>query len=93
MRLIDGDKLHDLLEVRCKLTSGTSRKAFGVVIEDVCNAPTIDPVKHGRWVITRNGNFIRNTCSVCNSFLDSDDSCIMDTYSYCPSCGARMDAP
>ena len=90
MRLIDADELREMW-----LNNGLNEQIYdtNAVLDSIDNAPTIDQVKYGRWVITRNGNFIRNTCSVCNSFLDSDDSCIMDTYSYCPSCGARMDAP
>ena len=89
MRLIDADELREMW-----LNNGLNEQIYdtNAVLDSIDNVPTIDPVKHGRWVITRNGNFIRNTCSVCNSFLDSDDSCVMDTYSYCPSCGARMDA-
>lgn len=43
--------------------------------------PTIDPVKHGRWVMqgTAYG------CSLCG------EGVIHPFHNYCPNCGARMD--
>lgn len=48
------------------------------VIEEL---PTIDPVKHGRWVMqgTAYG------CSLCG------EGVIHPFHNYCPNCGARMD--
>ena len=47
----------------------------------VNNMPTIDPVKHGRWVMqgTAYG------CSLCG------EGVIHPFHNYCPNCGARMD--
>ena len=41
--------------------------------------PSVEPVKHGRWIV--------NECSLCG-FLTTEwvGSC-----HYCPNCGARMD--
>lgn len=50
-----------------------------------------DKATHGCWIVTREGNYLKNTCSVCGLVLKSDDSCIADTYDYCPKCGAEMD--
>lgn len=62
------------------------------VTELIANAPTIDPVKHGKWTRSyetgsqdydtmRN---IRYRCSECNK------KAMWDT-EYCPHCGSRMD--
>ena len=58
--------------------------------------PTIDadPIKHGKWIRildTRFGEKLNDIigCSVCNIYFSSMD---MIRRSYCPNCGARMDA-
>lgn len=75
MRLIDLDKLPN----------------GRVEWEDIANAPTVDPVKHGRWVDDFRGAeefplFRKGwKCSVCGS---------RNTYGkpkYCMNCGAQMD--
>ena len=56
------------------------------------DAPTIDTVKHGKWLIMPKRAFcefnsvtaVRYMCSEC-----ANDSSFM--YPYCHSCGARMD--
>lgn len=57
--------------------------------------PTIDPVKHGRWVGTEFDGyadgypvFYEWACSNCGCVFEDDEP----TYNYCPNCGARMDA-
>lgn len=59
--------------------SDTYDKAFiiGVLEEQ----PTIDPVKHGRWIMqgTAYG------CSLCG------EGVIHPFHNYCPNCGARME--
>lgn len=45
--------------------------------EDIVNAPTIDPVKHGRWMGT--------VCSACGESFSEYYDC-----KFCPNCGARM---
>lgn len=49
-------------------------------------------MEHGRWIVTKERNFLRNTCPRCGGYIDSDDSCIVDTHRYCPFCGLPMDA-
>lgn len=54
-------------------------------------APTIDPVKHGRWidtgeyVTTAYGHLDIYKCSACNAEVTIDDH-----DSFCPNCGADM---
>lgn len=40
--------------------------------------PTVDPVKHGRWMGT--------VCSACGESFSEYYDC-----NYCPNCGAKMD--
>jgi len=53
-----------------------------------------EPIKHGKWIRildTRFGEKLNDIigCSVCNIYFSSMD---MIRRSYCPNCGARMDA-
>lgn len=41
MRLIDADALYDKIESRYKASKGQERKAYGLSIDDVCDAKTI----------------------------------------------------
>lgn len=75
-RLIDADRLKVVLEKNFGHTGGAS------VLEQLINVqPTIDPVKHGRWVMqgTAYG------CSLCG------ESVIHPFHNYCPNCGAEME--
>lgn len=62
-------------------------RACGVydMIDDLENAPTVDPVKHGYWIREPNCWY---RCSECGSHYPS----IADNmnYHYCPDCGAMM---
>lgn len=57
------------------------------IIESV---PTIDPVKHGKWLNTSTDipNLLMNVCSECGFQYPS---AIRPRFNYCPNCGARMD--
>lgn len=51
------------------------------------NAPTIDPVRHGRWVPTEEMEEIYDEtyrCTECGFEMPGE-------WKYCPNCGARMD--
>ena len=106
MRLIDGDALlrklktakegsmvavKHIQEHEVYTAESIALTTFSIV-EDVINkVPTIDPMKHGMWVIKEHDkdfpeNFAR--CSICGfpvgRWWGQDN--------YCPNCGARMDA-
>lgn len=51
-------------------------------------AADVQPVKHGRWMLTNNPNFRK--CSECYAWWGRDtvDNCFTN---YCPKCGAKMD--
>lgn len=42
--LIERDALYDKMEVRYKFSSGEAHKVYGTVIDDICDAPSIDAV-------------------------------------------------
>lgn len=76
MRLIDADTLPKF--------TGTALSAADVAMA-VENAPTIDPVKHGKWLLTPTWWAY---CSVCGMEPPNESN---ETTDYCPNCGARMD--
>ena len=88
MRLIDADALLERLNEVYKGTSLYSDWIWflGIASKEVHDTPTIDPVKHGRWVYA--GSSIEKVyeCSECGQveFGEEHDN-------YCPNCGARMD--
>ena len=51
----------------------------------------IEPVRRGRWeglMLTSYPPKYRKQCSVCRYM-----ACTSENYHYCPSCGAKMEAP
>ena len=85
MRLIDADALiaeYDRVHIGAP---GAARK----LIEE---APTIDPVKHGRLIGPGRGEDDIWKCSVCNDeFWFDYYNANADGCCYCPNCGARWD--
>ena len=61
------------------------------LIRFINNLPTIDPVKHGKWVIAKDkdGFAMWDACSSCGHGLHY--VCEGKRFPYCPNCGARMD--
>lgn len=95
MRLIDADKLEDVLAKHQTHYYGDSdyyegiSQGFNLAIYDVKETPTIDaePIRYGEWIgKPMIGGYSRMRCSVCdNVFLDNKKK-----WNYCPNCGARM---
>lgn len=91
MRLIDADALKPSYIVTSTTTNSLCH--LYVSIEDINSAPTIDPVKHGRWLQT--DAWPHNVyCSECYKTVAQahwkiwqDGSFVRN---YCPNCGARM---
>lgn len=83
-RLIDADALNrEIDKVECY-----SRDPYVTYMSEcIANAPTVDAVRHGKWLSREEGCVYpfweRYTCSVCGKHADDTD--------YCPHCGARMD--
>ena len=61
----------------------------GDVLYVIDNTPTIDPVKHGRWIDM--GDNSAPICSVCKSKALLNYESDYHKSDYCPHCGARMD--
>lgn len=65
-----------------------------VDLEDVQNAPAVDaePVRHGRWINKTEPQYaeleMRFDCSVCHHIFYAGG---VETFRYCPWCGAKMD--
>lgn len=85
-RLIDADKLLDILDVMI-VGHKTASDVFDVV-EDM---PTVDaePVRHGRWQKERNPMMYQivpyvYVCSQCGTAFEYETP-------YCGECGAKMD--
>lgn len=89
-RLIDADALPKY--------DGTALSAVAVA-KAVEDAPTVDPVRHGRWIkeskTSKGGIF---ACSVCGRWAYSpwvgsrkSPKPNVCRYEYCPHCGAKMD--
>lgn len=73
MRLIDADELLKRLpteEINSRLA--------------VVYMPTIDPVRHRRWIKMSDADGIFYGCSECGEWHK-------ETSKYCPNCGAKMD--
>ena len=91
MRLIDADALKESLkELKAegnnrRYVQGLQDAIDGYFPQIIDDEPTIDaePVKHGRWIQRRNGQYYCNNCGREERF----------TYqrNYCPKCGAKMD--
>lgn len=54
------------------------------------SAPTIDPVKHGKWVCHSDPNKVALVCSVCGQAMPFVPEYLPEEPPYC-NCGARMD--
>lgn len=93
MRLIDADALYDKIEERYESTTqGMRRVGLRQALFDICNAPTIDPVKHGKWLeqtsVYPPGQY---KCSVCGVGNNVNPEAKPSCFQYCWYCGAKMD--
>lgn len=89
MRLIDADALiNTIKELPWDLKKPSAEISRFIFLDTVEEATTIDPVKHGMWVM--NSDFPdRIICTVCNAGFDvwKHDA---QHFNYCPNCGAKM---
>lgn len=93
MRLIDADSI-ELMD-RAYSVYDPMREEWDVVISvnDIENAPTIDPVKHGHWkdvmeLVRSYGTQTVIRCSECGKEQPKGS---FNVPKYCCECGARMD--
>ncbi len=88
MRLIDADALKKWVEEYHTSNWGIPQDEL---IYAIGSAPTIDPVRHGKWISVPHKK--TRICSVCEcdepyKFADED----ANVFDYCPHCGTKMDA-
>ena len=101
MRLVDADALKEWVETEEERRWGLSTDE---VWDAINAAPTIDPVKHGKWGYREVRDYPLGfdvlKCSECGWETSSNPSerqdehradYAMKTFKYCPACGARMD--
>ena len=102
MRLIDADSMitrlentytkkeHVLLELGI---SADVKEIKDAIINVIGDQPTVDPVKHGHWIWTRNYTW---HCSECGGliatpgYMPTKDE-LPKRYRFCSQCGAKMD--
>ena len=86
MRLIDADRLLSFIEFDAEVISPEEHTAKDIVMM-IKTAPTIDTVKHGKWIMLRDSNDLyREVCSVC--YVGCPEC--SGKSNYCPNCGADM---
>lgn len=78
MRLIDADAL--LMELKNPYLCNITQKHLSLIEQ----APTVDPVRHGHWIIMDN-TYTRFKCSECDKVMYPIGT------DWCPWCGAKMD--
>lgn len=91
MRLIDADKLKKEKYTWESYEYATEDNDV-VFVDDIDNAPTVDPVKHGRWKpwdLTWGRSVYY--CTSCGEAGEVPTEMGKPIYAYCPNCGARMD--
>ena len=91
MRLIDADELSNVMYHQAFETDTDSQKwdsgcwiRYKMFENAIADAPTVDPVKHGRWDLIDGCEPRRYGCSVCHRLVWHYEN-------YCPYCGAKMD--
>lgn len=98
MRVIDAEPIiEELYKIgNEKDESGEHEFALGIdtVIYLLEQAKAVDaePVRHGKWEITKDDYYCVANCSLCHeewSFEVYDDIESLN-YRYCPNCGAKM---
>ena len=98
MRLIDADALMETIQDNeYELLTKHNSKGNGMftlgIQQAVDEAPTIDPVKHGKWVEAMHGEMHlypdgQKMCNVCHTIMPSAWNTMPP---FCFGCGARMD--
>jgi hypothetical protein len=101
MRLIDADalakvKFHGYPEIEITpsdVNAEAYKRGWNDAIDAIIeSAPTIDAVKHGRWIAQKGGGYC---CSECGRYsLDEVDGAFIHVSArtrYCHNCGTRME--
>lgn len=87
MRLVDADAL--ITELNGIRYPGAPYVDAGIriAIGKVCDAPTIEEQKTGKWISKGYGEY---RCSSCREIVDLDEEILMSikSFNYCPCCGS-----
>jgi hypothetical protein len=107
MRLVDADKVYDeyIEQMKELINSTTCENVSLEALSLLCgaklltDAPTIDPMRHGRWIqddLPEAFNIsgyktleFKTKCSECGFFYYQIET--HNFYGWCPNCGAKMD--
>ena len=84
MRLIDADRLNEVLNINFGHTGGAD-----VLRQLIDIQPTVQEPKTGHWILDETDNSI--TCDKCGCLIWANDISNGEAY-YCPNCGARMES-
>lgn len=84
MKLINADALKEWVEKKEEKKWMLSTDEIWNAIE---NAPAIDPVKHGKWIIEHDWAIMH--CSVCRWTYEYY-AWLEEEWDYCPHCGAYL---
>lgn len=94
MRLIDADALERRMTAKAAADKDKTVPVWSRAISVVHDAPTVDPVRHGKWYYHPTDKEW-DVCSVCGTGCKRREyiglSISQYYYHYCPSCGAKMD--
>lgn len=98
-RLIDADKLIELIDDDiASLDKNMTREGYDVclctlrMVKQYINVlPTVEPIRHGRWIRKDSKRYYWFECSECG-YPPPLDRFKRDWFSgYCPNCGAIID--
>lgn len=84
MRLIDADALNKRVRNEGEKDASHLWGAYTNVVFLIEDAPTIDPVRHGRWLFTDTNTCECSVCHTCEPYPFSE-------FEWCPNCGARLE--
>lgn len=87
MRLIDADKLLEILKEMHGIEHTRYDDGLDTAEAVIDIAETIEPEKHGHWILKGNGNADCSICGYRSTRVYDDDN----ADHYCRHCGAKMD--
>lgn len=88
--MIDADELWERLK-KSMIRHIVTNTLFNTIKATIDGTPTIDPVKHGKW-LEDDSDYWLLECSECHATIDKESVFLGECFlNYCPHCGARME--
>lgn len=86
--------LEQLEKIPAYFDSGDTRYGIEIAIDQTKKQPTADvvEVKHGKWEKFDQECEVEYVCSKCNFCIIEADPKQDCAFTYCPNCGAKLDA-